>query len=909
MLIALTAVLVAASFCGLAFAIIAARRRRAAGAVGFIALCLGVAVWCAAYAVELHVDGLGAKVLAAKVEYLGIQSVPLGFLLAVLSYTGRSRWSAPGRLLALTVVPLTTIALVWTNELHGLVWSTTQLDRAGSFPVFAPDYGPWFWVQLVVSYGFLLTGTIMLLRALVAGSSPYRRQARWLTAAVLAPWAGNVIYIAGASPAQVDLTPVGFAISATAVGVCLFHFRLLDIFVGLLPLSRDAMIDVMAEGVIVLSLDGRLIDANPAACAILERDERSLIGRQAVDVLGGWPAELVQANASDTDGEISLGAGGTERRYEFRVRRLRGRISGAAGTRMVVLRDITERTRAEAAVRASEARYRELVENANDLVFTTDADGIVTSLNGAGERMTGYRREEIIGAPVARLLNASADTQAQIDFLRALESSDRVVTDIEVTTRDGRQLALELSARRVDHDDGVTVIQGIARDVTERRSWEARLERQALHDSLTDLPNRLLLRERLVGAVAASAADDEPFGLMLLDLDRFKDVNDTLGHPMGDLILQQIGPRLRSVVKDGDLIARVGGDEFAVLLPRASEEQAEAVARRLLEALEGPFAVPGRMITTGASIGIAMFPTHATGADALMRQADVAMYAAKRSGSGYRLYNRHIEEGTDRLALAEELRAAITEDRLELRYQPQLDMRSREPRAVEALVRWNHRTHGALGPDQFVPLAEYVGLIGPLSDWVIRTALRDCATWRRLGHALDVSVNLSALNLADPGLVESIHDAIQASDARPGWLVLEVTESAMMRDPVQGRLVLGALRDSGIRIAMDDFGTGYSSLAQVRDLPLTEVKIDRSFITDIATDNANAAIVRAIVALARELGLVVVGEGVEDAAGWDRLRDLGCDLAQGEFISEPKLADDLHAWLTSHAPAESRQPA
>ena len=809
------------------------------------------------------------------------------------------------------IVPLVTVLLAFTNELHGLLWSTTRLTKNGSLSVFAPEYGVWFWVQILVSYAFLLSGTVILLRALMAASGSYRRQARWLAAAVLAPWAGNVVYVLGASPEGVDLTPVGFAISAGAVGVCLFRFRLLDIFVGLLPLSREAMIDVMAEGVIVLGHDGRLIDANPAACSLLERDERALVGRPAAELLADWPAELIDPRTpdGDGDGEVTLSSSTGDRRFEYRVRRLRGRMTGAGKTRIVVLRDITERARAEAALRASEARYRELVENANDLVFTADADGLVTTLNRAGERMTGYLREEIIGAPVARLLHSSERADAQRSFLDALESSDRIVTDVEVTTRDGRLLALELSARRVDLDGGSRVIQGIARDVTERRSWEARLERQALHDSLTDLPNRLLLRERLISAVTASAADGEPFGLMLLDLDRFKDVNDTLGHPMGDLILQQVGPRLRSVLKDGDLIARVGGDEFAVLLPRASADQAEAVARRLLEALETPFPVPGRMITTGASIGIAMFPNHATGADALMRQADVAMYAAKRSGSGYRLYNRHIEEGTDRLALTEELRAAITEDRLELRYQPQLDMQTLKPRAVEALVRWNHRTHGALGPDQFVPLAEYVGLIGPLSHWVIRTALRDCATWRELGHQLDVSVNLSALNLADPGLVESIHLAISESNARADWLVLEVTESAMMRDPVQGRVVLGALRESGIRIAMDDFGTGYSSLAQVRDLPLTEVKIDRSFITDIATDDANAAIVRAIVALARELGLVVVVEGVEDAAGWDRLRNLGCDLAQGDYISEPKLADELHAWLSDRAASDARQPA
>jgi diguanylate cyclase (GGDEF)-like protein len=436
------------------------------------------------------------------------------------------------------------------------------------------------------------------------------------------------------------------------------------------------------------------------------------------------------------------------------------------------------------------------------------------------------------------------------------------------------------------------------RDIAERKQAQAALEHQAVTDALTGLPNRLLLHDRLSQAILSARRDETPLALLVMDLDRFKEVNDTLGHHYGDLLLRELGVRLRGLLREADTAARLGGDEFAVLLPRANAEDAEKAARRLLEALEQPFIVDGHPVEVGASIGVAIFPEHGSDPGTLLRRADVAMYVAKRNQSEFSLYSPELDQHSpDRLSLAAELRAAIEQDQLELFYQPKADMASGRITSVEALVRWRHPQRGLVPPDEFIPLAEQSGQVRALSRWVLNSALSQAQLWEKRGRALAVAVNLSMRDLQDPGLPETVAAMLAHWGVSPTLLSLEITESTLMADPAQAMEIVRRLSAMGVRIAIDDFGTGYSSLAYLKRLAVNELKVDRSFVRHVVTDSHDVAIVRSTIGLAHELGLEVVAEGIEDQPTWDLLAQLGCDTAQGYFISRPLPIGDLDRWV------------
>jgi diguanylate cyclase (GGDEF)-like protein len=430
------------------------------------------------------------------------------------------------------------------------------------------------------------------------------------------------------------------------------------------------------------------------------------------------------------------------------------------------------------------------------------------------------------------------------------------------------------------------------------------LEHQAMHDMLTDLPNRTLLHYRLDHAIA-TRAPDASVALLLIDLDRFKEINDTFGHQYGDLLLQLIEPRLRSVLRPDDTVARLGGDEFAVLLTGADAMRAERVARRLLDALDAPFDLAGNTLDVGGSIGIAVSPEHATDPDALLRRADIAMYAAKRSSRGLTVYAvEHDQHSPDRLALVGELRRAIDNDELTLYYQPKVDLESGECIGVEALVRWRHPRRGLVAPDQFIPLAEQTGLIRPLSRWVLTAALRQARAWQEEdGLEVPIAINLSMRDLHDPDLPDTVAEMLSTWQIPTARIMVEITENGLMADPARALATVTGLRAMGIRIAIDDFGTGYSSLAYLKRLPVDELKIDRSFVRELAADLDDLAIVRSTISLGHDLGLKIVAEGVEDLATLDLLRTLGCDVGQGYHISRPVTADAIVAQLRSYPSA------
>jgi diguanylate cyclase (GGDEF)-like protein/PAS domain S-box-containing protein len=443
-------------------------------------------------------------------------------------------------------------------------------------------------------------------------------------------------------------------------------------------------------------------------------------------------------------------------------------------------------------------------------------------------------------------------------------------------------------------------------DITQRKLAEAALraqaelnEHQALHDALTGLANRTLFADRTEQALRLAGRSGGRGALLMMDLDRFKEVNDSLGHAAGDELLLEVGRRLATVVRASDTVARLGGDEFGLLLPDIDvPTDVIAVVERIRAAMDDPIAVQGLPLSVEASIGIAVFPDDGDDADTLLRRADVAMYEAKDDKIGYAFYaGGGDQRDPARLMLVGELRRAIEERELTLHYQPQAVLAGGEVRSVEALLRWQHPDRGMVPPDEFIPIAQQTGLIKPLTLYVVDEALGQCATWLDGGLRLAIAVNLSARNLLDAEFPGQVRDLLERWGVPAELLILEITESTMVAEPLRTRAVLDELAAMGIRLSIDDFGTGYSSLAYLKRLPVREIKIDRSFVMTMDTDEDDATIVRSTIDLGRNLGLEVVAEGVENEETLDQLRALGCTLAQGYHLSRPVPAAELEAWL------------
>jgi diguanylate cyclase (GGDEF)-like protein len=428
------------------------------------------------------------------------------------------------------------------------------------------------------------------------------------------------------------------------------------------------------------------------------------------------------------------------------------------------------------------------------------------------------------------------------------------------------------------------------------RSYQKMLHQVSLTDDLTGLPNRVLLHDRFQQAIKSARRTGGQAAVLLLDLDQFKEINDTLGHHRGDQLLQMVSERLSSVLREGDTLARLGGDEFAIMLHTTDAiGGALAAAERVGQALLANFTVADVPVHVGASVGIAVYPDHGETIDLLLQHADVAMYRAKASGEGYAAYEpEHDAYSTDQLALVGELREAIASDGLELHYQPILDLGRNRMIGVEALVRWWHPVRGMVMPNQFIPAAERTGLIRPLTSWVLSTGLRQLRTWLDEGKDMTLAVNLSPKSLTDPELLFDISFALLDSGVDAGHLILEVTENSFISDPGRSIKALEEIRRLGVTVSIDDFGTGYSSLAYLRNLPIDEVKIDRSFVAGLTNNPADRSIVESTISLAHSLGFVVVAEGIEDEQTLDRLRGLGCDFAQGYHLGRPKRAAELH---------------
>ncbi len=551
-------------------------------------------------------------------------------------------------------------------------------------------------------------------------------------------------------------------------------------------------------------------------------------------------------------------------------------------------------------IRDSEARTRSVLDNVADSIITIDGAGKIESFNLAATRLFGYEEAQATGKPFS-ILFASEHAGEAVSVEQATEELQRGMEGRSPHSRgrrrDGSTFSMELDFSSVQLATGSMHI-GCMRDVSERQTYTETLQYQALHDPLTDLPNRVLFGDRVDLAIRAAIRTGVPMAVLLLDLNDFKRVNDEHGHEAGDVLLKLVAERITHCLREGDTVGRLGGDEFGVLLLGETDVAgAVSVAWKLQQALGEPFQVGGHTVEMQVSTGISLAPDQGDNVDDLLRRADLAMYDAKHAGVGYAVFATEQEEApAKRLALLADLRNCVERDELVLHYQPKIDLVTGRAIGVEALLRWNHPSGELMMPGDFMPEVERNELMIPITKWVINEALQRLRIWRSEGYDLTMAVNLGARCLAGGAeFFENLEEMIAAAGVPPQALTLELTEAALIDTDLPG--LMTRLKEMGERLSIDDFGTGYSSLVYLQQLPVVEIKADRSFVTDLATNPEDAVIVRSIIDLAHNLSLTVVAEGVEDERTMNILIEDGCDTAQGYFFSRPLPADQLVHWL------------
>jgi diguanylate cyclase (GGDEF)-like protein/PAS domain S-box-containing protein len=566
---------------------------------------------------------------------------------------------------------------------------------------------------------------------------------------------------------------------------------------------------------------------------------------------------------------------------------------------VMVIRDITQRKHQEAELRL----WAKVFEGSNEAIMILDAKLCIVLVNKTYEKMMGFTLEEVIGVDAAQVGASQHPHGFFRNLIAVLNERGAWLGELTNQRKNGESFPSWFSISRVLGSDGqVENYIAIFTDISERKKSNERLDFLAHHDSLTELPNRTLLNDRLEMAINTAKRRQEKIGVLFIDLDRFKNINDSLGHSAGDQILRQTAMRLKTVIRTDDTVARLGGDEFVVLLPRVHHERDLAeVAIKIREELLKPYVLEDMPFHLSPSIGIAIYPDDGESPSALIKNADAAMYLAKEKGrNNYQFYTPVLNSRTlDRLKLEYDLRLALELGQFELHYQPQIDATTQRLYGAEAVIRWRHPERGLVPPNDFIPLAEEIGLIIPIGDWVISEAAQQVTRWQAQGwEQMVVSVNISALQFHQPDFLGAVQAIMQAAGAEPQSLELELTESMLMSDMDASIAVLQQFRDLGYRIAIDDFGTGFSCLNYLRRLPVNILKIDQSFVRDMQSDEASLAIVSYIIRLAQSLGMDTIAEGVETSTEMALLVDEGCRLMQGYLFSKALPPAQFNAWLT-----------
>lgn len=656
------------------------------------------------------------------------------------------------------------------------------------------------------------------------------------------------------------------------------------------------------DGIFIVDLNGICLDANPAFLNMLGCDLQQLTGQPFRQFIPpAWQSQdqhmlnhhvLVHGNCGE---------------YEVELRRLDGRVfpvsakavlmrdeDGRATGFWRIVRDLTER---KAAAMQMELAAK-VFHSTTEAIMVTDAEYGIVSVNPAFCEMTSYRAEEVVGHSAALLKDPALAVEKYLQVRDKFMAEGAWQGELSLSRRNGEVFSAWIQVNVIRDITGkVGNIVALLRDISDIKAAQERILHLARFDALTNLPNRAYFKELVDESIAMAERHHEYCGLLFVDLDHFKTVNDSLGHAVGDALLQDVAVRLSEARRAGDIVGRLGGDEFVMLLNGVEQtSDAANVAFRVLERLSRPFEVQGHELVVTPSVGVAIYPDDGTEYDVLIRNADAAMYFAKESGrNNFQFYAANMNAKAHQiLAVESQLRRALERNEFVLHYQPQVEMTTGRVLGAEALIRWQHPERGLIGPGEFIPIAEERGLIGAIGNWVIKEACRQNRAWQDAGlPAIEVAVNLSALQFFQKDLLSYIRDVLHESKLEPQLLALEVTESIIMQDAESTVRNMAALKSMGLKLAIDDFGTGYSSLAYLKRFKADKLKIDRSFVADLPGDQDDCTIARAIINLARNLNLQVIAEGVEEVAQWNFLLGEGCDEVQGYLVSKPLPAHEL----------------
>ncbi len=680
------------------------------------------------------------------------------------------------------------------------------------------------------------------------------------------------------------------------------------------------ILDSAGEGIYGLDTEGRVTFVNPAAAAMTGYEPDELIGKSQHDIIhhshpDGTPylarncpiyAALTDGTVHHVEDEVFWRKDGTSFPVEYTSTPIweDGEIVGAVVTFM----NRTERNESREALKESEERYRAVVEQSAESIWLFDPDTKrVLESNAEFQRMLGYTAEEL-----SEMTNYDFVAHEPSDIDSAVE---RVVQqrrgffgERKYRRKDGTVLQVEVSGTVIPYK-GKEVVCGVARDLTERKAAEERLKYQALHDSLTDLPNRTLVLDRLAHALSRARRKDSSVAVFMVDLDDFKTINDTFGHDAGNAVLVEVAERLRACVRPGDTVGRIFGDEFTLLLQApVGVEEARRVAGRIQEAMRTPFSISGQQAFVKASIGIALNETSEDSPSEVLKHADLALYEAKNANACYELYNPDMQTAAaERLDVVTGLRQALEHDELAVHYQPKILLQTGAICGVEALVRWDHPERGLLPAARFIGIAEEIGLIEWIGSWVLRESCRQFKDWQERYPATfgtppsGLCVNLSAREMQQPDLTEKVAEVLRETDLHPSSLMVEISERAAVKDVESTIGKLRSLQDLGIKLALDDFGTGYSSLSYLRRLPVDYLKLDKSFIIELEGNPRDRLLLGGVIDLAHDLDLTVVAEGVESAGHLAQLRQMGCDMAQGYHFAKPMPPEEISMLLASNS--------
>jgi diguanylate cyclase (GGDEF)-like protein/PAS domain S-box-containing protein len=915
LLISFVSLLVAGGAVLAVLAIIVWRRRSAEAGSELAILLVAAMAWVLGAAAEHLSPTLDAKILAAKFQYLGIMTLSPAAAVTVLRATGRGTWVQ--NYLVVTV-PLAVIGVivVGTNELHSWLWTHVDLKTAGVMSLMTVEYGPAFSLINLVSQ-IQLVGAVLLF--VQSAWKNWQADATLACVGFLAPWVANVVYQMRIGPwPDLDLTPLGLVVTGVSFTI---SFHGVGRVFSTVKLAHRDVLEHIADLILVFDNSSHILSANRAARHGLDLPSLPAAAAKALERHPALLAYICDKTA-DKRRDIVLEVDGTTHIFDTRSVPVDASNAPTSG-RVLVLRDVNARRLAESRDRTHREQLRQIIDLIPYPVYAKDLSGRFLFANEACARPYHLSAAAMVGRSLFEL-------HSDVEEITRILADDRRIIDeqqsltIEENVANGSGSIRTFRTTKVPFFQGDSespAVVGLSIDVTQERERERLLETLASTDALTNLTNRRSFQEILTRVLENASHKCERAAVLFVDLDRFKMVNDIYGHLAGDEVLRQVADRVQESVRFNDpiwvkrnasphetTVSRFGGDEFIVLLPKVETPGSSAiVARRLLEALDTPFEVGSDRLQLGASIGIAVFPEDGSNAETLLRHCDQALTSAKRSGRGqFEFFNQSIGAADERRhELEKGLRIALERGELFMNYQPIRAANSATLVGAEALLRWNSPEFGTVSPEEFIPVAEETGLIVPIGLYVIRSVCEQIARWQHARYRVPrISINLSARQLVDPESADAIATILTETKIGGASLEFELTEGSILSQTPIVERTLSSLRELGATFALDDFGTGYSSLSHLRRFHFQRLKIDRSFVNGIGSSDDDEKLVRAVIALATQLDLETVAEGVESEEQLDFLLREGCDYAQGYLIGRPTLAEDFERLLEQEKPDE-----